>query len=153
MDNKIRSHFFTPDIDSLNISDWQNPTIEDYWIIQDFFKQKLKALVDAPMSARPFHNDYLNTDFYGWLTYRMARIKLIKNETESPSFNIQYFNNDPNNKEQCVICYAGYPSPGSDQRDYALGINYIAESLKKFGFNGHFIYRIGGWPNLKKRPT
>jgi hypothetical protein len=149
MDQKIRTHFFSPDITCLPISNWEEPTIEDYWLIQRFFKQKLNAIIDSPISARPFPNDLLNTEFHGWLTYRMGRLFLIQ-DGEQPSFNVIYCNNDPNKKDRCVICYVGYPSGGSLDREYVRGIHHIAASLQKFGFDGHFIYRVGGWPSLKK---
>jgi hypothetical protein len=150
IEDRLKNCFFNPPIESLDIADWEHPTIADYWKIQRFFKQKLTGIIEKPISERPFYTDYLNTEFYGWLTYRMGRLKLIKDEEEMPSFHTVYFNNDPEKKDKCVICYAGYPSPGSEQRNYTLGIDLIIQSLKKHNFDGHFIYRIGGWPNIQK---
>lgn len=149
MENKVREHFFSPSIESLNISDWYNPTTEDYLLIQQYFREKLTRLVESPISSRPFPTDFLNTEFHGWLTYRMGRINLVQDGSEPPSFNVIHFNDNPNNKDKCIICYAGYPSRGGP-RDYAQGIRYLIKALKKVGFDGHFIYRIGGWPNIQK---
>lgn len=150
---KLRSHFFLPQITSLDVSDWQNPTVKDYQLIQTFIREKVKRLVDAPLEARPFENDFLNTEFYGWITYRMNRREFVGygDDAPPPIREVVYFNNDPENKNKCVICYASYycPETGGD-RNYMQGITAIIRALKKHGFDGHFIYYIGGWPNLKK---
>lgn len=141
--------FFSQELSSLTIADWLNPTASDYYLIDQFLKKKVKALVETPLKDRPFPNDLLNIDFYGWITYRMNRGCLAKDPITEPSFQIEYLNNDPTNKEKCVICYASFPN-GSPVRDYPEAIQHLRASLKKFHFDGHFIYRIGGWPNVKK---
>ena len=148
---KLKSHFFSPDVTDLPISDWYNPTVRDYQLIQSMIKQKLKKLIDTPISSRPFANDFLNTEFYGWATYRMNRGDLVGLEENAamPKPSVIYLNNDPNNKKKCVICYASYPGSRPGFRDYEQGIRTIIESLKKYNFDGHFIFYIGGWPNLR----
>jgi hypothetical protein len=141
--------FFTPEITSLSISDWKQPTAEDYWKIQCFMQERHIANINSPPSDRPFPTEYLNTEFYGWLLYRNGRLGLVKNQTEMPSKHVVYCNNDPSNKKNCVISYAGCQSRGNE-RDYLRGINVILKSLEKLGFDGHFIYYIGGWPSLQR---
>jgi len=53
-----------------------------------------------------------------------------------------------------VICYGSYNKDWwtnkTGDRDYMKGIAFMIESLKASNFDGHFIYRIGGWPSLKR---
>lgn len=146
---KLKELFFTPEIISLPIADWQNPSAEDYWKIQSLMKEQLQVNLNSAPSIRPFPTEYLNTEFYGWLLYRNGRLGLVKNTTEIPTRHVIHINNNPSNKKNCVICYAGCQSGGND-RDYEYGISIILKSLEKFNFNGYFIYYVGGWPNLKK---
>lgn len=148
IEKNIREYFFSPDITILNISDWENPTVDDYLLIQDFMLKKKSDLMNTPLDNRPFKNNFLNDEFYKWIIMRM-RFAFIENKIEKPSFHIEYFNNDPSKKNKCVICYASFPYE-TPKREPQQGINYIIKSLKKFKFDGHFVYRIGGWPNLKK---
>lgn len=149
LEQKIRNYFFTPDVTTLSIVDWLNPTPEEYFLIQNFLKQKVRSIVDIPLKNRIFNDDELNYDFHGWVTYRMNRGCLAKDAVQEPEFCINYLNNDPNNKDKCVICYASFPS-GSPVRDYPKAMQNLLQSLQKFKFNGHFIYQIGGFPNVKK---
>lgn len=148
IEEKMLNYFFSPDIRSLQLSDWQHPSTEDYIRIDRFLKQKVRSLVDTPFNERPFPNALLNEDFYGWITYRMGRGSLAKDLDTQPSLHIDYLGNDPNNKSKCVICYASFPN-GSPIRDYPRAIQYLIASLKHFHFDGHVIYQIGGWPNVK----
>jgi SAM-dependent methyltransferase len=150
IETELLKNFFFPEITTLDIQDWQNPTAEDYWKIHRFMKERHVANINTPISNRPFPDEFLNTDFYGWLLYRSGRIAISSDPLEMPKGRqIVYFNNNPEKKDKCVICYAGYQSHWND-RDYLHSINFIIESLKKFNFDGHFIYYIGGWPSLEK---
>jgi hypothetical protein len=146
---KLRTHFFSPDITDLPISDWYNPTVKDYQLIQTFIREKIRKLADSPIAERPFGNEFLNTEFYGWTTYRMNRGNLAgeENDTRLPRPYVIYFNKDPFNKKRCIICYASHGSSGG--RNYERGIEIIIESLRRLNFDGHFIFYIGGWPNVR----
>ncbi len=159
LQERLKDYFFSPSVTSLNVSDWYNPTIEDYRLIQEFLHQRGHALASAPLSVRPFGTRFLNDNdgFYGWLMYRFRRYDLNNlvgdGQTTLPERHIIYCNNDPNSKKNCVICYITAQKDAADPnlaRDYTRGIEYIIESLKKHNFDGHFMYYIGGWPGLEK---
>jgi hypothetical protein len=61
---------------------------------------------------------------------------------ESPVFKIVHLNNS-SDKKNCVVLYASYNSP------YPENVLRIISALEEKGFDGHVIYRIGGYPNLK----
>lgn len=149
VEQRVKDYFFTPDISTLPVSDWLNPTPRDYLLIQDFLKKKVRSIVDIPLEKRIFNDDCLNREFHGWITYRMDRGCLAIDEVQEPKFCIDYLNNDPNDKDKCVICYASFPS-GSPLRDYPRAIQHMLKALQEFNFDGHFIYQIGGFPNVKK---
>src|SRR5579872_1347000 len=138
---RMCEYFCPSEMANLPISDWKNPTYEDYVLIQKHLRRRLDRILSLPTSQRYFH-----PDFEGWITYRMGRVQLVDTPNNMPSMTVVYINGDPSRKDKCVICYGSYNNAG---RDYIQGINYIIKALKAFNFNGHFIYRIGGWPNLK----
>jgi len=144
--SKLRSFYFDPDVSQLPISDWNNPTLQDYQLIRGFLLEKKKRLVNSRIEDRPFPTEELNTKFFGWTTYRMGS---ILGPIEDPESGIEYFGNDPNQREKCVICYVTRKRSKSS-RDYVKGLQWIIKSLKSFNFDGHLIYYIGGWPNIKK---
>jgi len=143
---KLRSFYFDPDITQLPLENWNNPTAQDYQLIQDFLLKKKERLIASPVENRPFPSCELNTDFFDWTIRRMGSILAL---ADCPVSGIEYFGNDPSQREKCVICYVTRKISASS-RDYVKGLNLIIQSLKHFNFDGHLIYYIGGWPNLKK---
>lgn len=141
-EHRIRTYFCSPPMESLAVSDWRNPTYNDYVLIQTHLKAKLANILANSPAAKCF-----DEDLEGWITYRLGRVQLIDTENNLPSLNVVHINNNPNKKDKCVICYASYNNAG---RDYIQGIDYLIKSLRAFNFDGHFIYRIGGWPNLEQ---
>ncbi len=55
----------------------------------------------------------------------------------------EVIHSDPDDKEQCIICYTSY------NKRFPQKIPKMIEALKKSKFKGHFLYRIGGWPDVK----
>lgn len=152
VEGKLNARFFTPAITSVEMVDWKHPTVEDFWKLQCFMKARhvinIEEFSKNSIANGPFPSDLLNTEFYGWLLYRSGRIGLVKNEKEMAGREVIYFNGDRDKKDRCVICYAGYPSSWNG-RDYARGVSTMIDALKKTGFDGHFIYYVGGWPSLE----
>jgi len=142
-ENTFQTYFFSPSLDTLQIADWKHPIYADYLLIQNHLNAKVDALLNTQIKNRP-----IKTDAYGWIIYRMAKLRAIVG-TGDPIFDILYFNKDPEKKDKCIICYASCHAPQSDS-DYPKALRCIIESLQTFGFDGHFIYRIGGWPNPQK---
>jgi hypothetical protein len=62
-------------------------------------------------------------------------------EPEKGHFPIQRLEKIGNGGERCIVSYASY------NRKYHELIKSIPEALEKAGFNGYFLYRIGGYPN------
>lgn len=148
----LMDRFFTPSIDCVEVSDWYNPTPADYWKLQKFMRQRLLNNLEryqANPDNGPFPTTFLNREFFGWLSYRSGRNAFVASEEEAPIRNVVHFNCDPNQKERCIICYAGRQSQGNS-RDYIRGVTWIIKALEYFQFKGHFLYYIGGWPNIQQ---
>lgn len=111
----------------ISISNWLNPTFEDYKQIQRYLD-----------SDRP-ELRYLNFPGSTWREERIRNFKLITNEI-NPSFGIAYLNDLPDDKRNCIITYV------SCDEAYIQKLHSLFDALKTIGFNGHFIFRIGGWP-------
>jgi hypothetical protein len=45
-------------------------------------------------------------------------------------------------RKSCVICYVSF------NRGFPKRVKSMIDELKKSKFKGHFLYRIGGWPNV-----
>lgn len=145
----LKDYFFSPDISSLPINDWQNPTDEDLLCLQEFRKNHLQRILETPFNERPFPTDFLNKEFYGWITYRMGNGHLLHSIEGEPKRErtLLYFNNDPNNKKRCLILYATFPKDTA--RDHIQGVDYILTALHRTGFTGHVLLYKGGFPSLE----
>lgn len=139
---ELHDYFTLPAITSLPITDWTNPTIADLKLIDAHNSKKKWEIHRNPKSLR-----LLDEDTEGWITYRMGRVQLAPTDDSAPYLEIDDLGNDPNQKELCIICYGSY---NNADRDYIHGIDQMKAALQEHNFPGHFIFRIGGWPNLKK---
>lgn len=120
--------YLLPAKEKISLENWTNPSIEDYKIIQDY-------LSNAP---RP-ELQYLNFPGSDWREKRIRNFKIIT-ENQNPEFHVQFFNNDLNDKKNCIVTYITF------NEAYRESLNNLIDQLSKIGFNGHLIYRIGGWP-------
>ncbi len=79
--------------------------------------------------------------------YRAPKfLKPIIVDAENPVYPKLYtevFQTKEEDKSCCVVSYASF------NLNYPGSIKVISECLKKVGFKGHFLYRIGGWPNME----
>lgn len=61
-----------------------------------------------------------------------------------PELQVEIFETTDDAKERCIISYASY------NLNYPGSLKVISNCLKKTGFRGHFLYRLGGWPNMEQ---
>lgn len=62
---------------------------------------------------------------------------------DMPLFETIHFNKDPSNKKRCIVTYVSYNDP------YPEYVKDLINTLHEVGFDGHLIYRIGGYPNIE----
>jgi hypothetical protein len=120
--------YLLPANKKVHLKNWYHPDIEDYKILQNYLT----------FSPRP-ELRYLNYPGTEWREKRMRDFRLIV-EGETPKFEILYLNNNPSGKKNCIVTYISF----NDR--YVKNLNSLIEQLKNIGFDGHFIFRIGGWP-------
>jgi hypothetical protein len=122
-----------------SIRDITNPTSEDYQKIQEYLKNGKRELLPLlSISANP------NEKYYRY-DLRAKNFRILPTEKNQTIIHETYtYNTDSNDKERCIICYCSFNG------NYPKGILRIDKALKKIGYKGHFIVRIGGWPNTEQ---
>lgn len=136
---QILEHFCPSSFNQLPISNWFEPTLNDYQMIENYLRQRQSRIANAMESGFFLLPNQLD----GWISYRIGRTK-ITNGTDPKLIKVD-FGNDPNNREICIICYVSQEFGG---RFYENGLKTMIQALTKLKFKGHLIYRIGGWPSL-----
>ncbi len=139
-DNTVLSIFCPDTFNQLPITDWNNPSLEDFACIETYLRERKQEVIKTSKQQH-----ILSREKYGQISYRIGRLQLFNNE--APKLETIYFNNNPNYRKRCIICYAGYDNTG---RNYLKGISTILRALNTLNYKGHFIYRLGGWPNIQK---
>ncbi|OGN63651.1 MAG: hypothetical protein A3E80_02655 [Chlamydiae bacterium RIFCSPHIGHO2_12_FULL_49_9] len=121
-----------------SIKDICHPTRSDYLKIQEYIEKKdrpeLKLMRQAIVPGAELYDYHC----------RARRFRLIsKLPWQGTEFAIIPYNASKEDKRVCVVSYASY------NKNYPAGINDLKKALKKVGFKGHFVYRIGGWPDVE----
>ena len=120
----------------VQVSSWHSPTTDDY--------KKLEAYIE---------NFYDVNKSELFPLFQQKRFQLLRNfkfvEGESqvpPKLECICFGEEEAEKDECIICYASC----SSVKNYSLGVERLINLLKKTGYRGHLLYRIGGWPDIHK---
>ncbi|MDR3623617.1 MAG: hypothetical protein P4L16_00550 [Chlamydiales bacterium] len=116
----------------VQLSDQFHPSIEDYKRLQYYLKYADRPELDLLCVAQVYVRKK-----------RMRDFNLITDQS-NPVFQTLYLNDSPLNKKKCVVTYISF------NRNYEQGLNALIETLKVQKFDGHIIYRIGGWPNTEE---
>ena len=143
---KNRSFYYPYDLSELPIADWKNPTMDDYALINQTIRANIHRMCQTSEEER---EPFTAAKELGWVTYRMRKIQFINiaHPENPPECHTIYFNNDPNRKDKCIVCYLSF-SPLDI--NWPRGIKLMIQALKVANYDGHFMYRIGGWPSLQK---
>ena len=111
-----------------DIKDIYHPTIDDYRLLQQYLsseKRDLSQLCD-----------------FAWV---VKNIKIIGESAEElPRSECIAVNCSKEDKENCIILYASF------NRNYPQALMRLANLIKTSDFQGHVLYRIGGWPNTEE---
>ena len=109
------------------ISNLYRPTNEDYRLLQKYLS-----------------SDERNLSQLGDFEWIAKHIFIIgTTEQELPQSGRVSVNCTDEYKENCVILYASF------NRNYPLALHRLLDIIKRSDFQGHVIYRIGGWPNTE----
>ena len=121
-----------------SIKDICHPTRSDYLRVQEYIEKKdrpeLKLMRQAIVPGAELY-DY---------DCRARRFRIMsKLPWQGTEFAIIPYNTSKEDKKICVVSYASY------NKNYPRGISHLKKALEKVGFKGHFVYRIGGWPDVE----
>ena len=122
-----------------SIRNIKNPTFRDYLKIQKHLKKdKREYLKLFSISSKNGSNlqdkNYLK---------KAKEFRFVgKKRQMKPMYEKLYFNSSKEDKKRCIICYTSY------NKNYPDGVERLKKALSLIGYKGHFIYRIGSWPNL-----
>ncbi|MGE5196231.1 MAG: hypothetical protein ACM3JI_02750, partial [Anaerolineae bacterium] len=110
------------------IEDIYHPTLEDYRFIQNFLtygkRDRLEQLGD--------------------MFYRARNVRIVGDKPEQfPQSGSVAVNCDENERENCILLYATF------NQNYPNGIRRLLHLLMESDFQGHVLYRLGGWPNVE----
>jgi hypothetical protein len=120
------------------VSNRERPSIWDFYRIQTFLKKgerpELDLLEEAIVPGAQLY-DYKR---------RTRSTRLVGTfPGQGPKFRIVLLNTTRDDKRCCIITYASY------NKGYPRGVLLLKNRLKEIGFKGHFLYRIGGWPDCE----
>ena len=92
------SIFIEKDISTLPISNWEEPTFNDYMLIQRQLYRNLIVAGQKPISERGIFSDPNRKNGYYWILMRMGRLRFIDEsapfQTKFDNHKVVYFNND-----------------------------------------------------------
>jgi hypothetical protein len=120
------------------IPEHAHPRMCDWVQLQKFLtrgERKELRLLDEAIDSGGVLSDY---------RCRLRRFRLIgKHFWNRPSFGIVPIGCSSEEKDICIITYASF------NKRYPDSVDGLKRQLEKIGFKGHFLYRIGGWPDLE----
>ena len=122
------------------ISDIHNPTKNDWKHLQKYINRGERPYLkwlDIFDSGIP--SDGCRYDA------RSRQFNFLGNKKSSSDFLLhkEYIDSEPEDRARCIICYASYNG------NFPKKVKRMIERLKESKFRGHFLYRIGGWPDVE----
>ncbi|NGX52597.1 MAG: hypothetical protein KR126chlam5_00900 [Candidatus Anoxychlamydiales bacterium] len=124
-----------------SIKDIKNPTFRDFLKIQKHLKKDKREYlklfsISSKRGAELLDKNYLK---------KAKEFRFVgKKRQMKPMYEELYYNTSKEDKKRCVICYTSF------NKNYPDGIERLKKALTLIGYKGHFIYRIGSWPNLEE---
>lgn len=122
------------------ISDIRNPTKSDWIKLQKYINRGERPYLE---SLNTFDlggpNDGCRYDL------RARKFNFLGNKKGASDFLLhkEYIHSESEDRDRCIICYASYNA------NFPKKVKRLIERLKQSKFKGHFLYRIGGWPDVK----
>ena len=115
------------------IKDIKHPTYKDYRKLEKYFRK----------GSRPYFR-YLDS----WYVNRLKKFRFTPNKRNIGKIHKYCFgNSSPLDREYCIVTYTSCKSG----RDFNGAVrDNIISTLQSTGYNGHFLWQEGGWPNLDR---
>ena len=121
-----------------SISDINHPTLNDYLLIENYLHtgtrpyldllREKESLVDANTKRR---------------LKNMLNFKLLGPNQEAPIFELHHLNPTEKTSKRCILLYASFNGV------YEQKVRRVLDELKRCGYSGDVLLRIGGFPNVE----
>ncbi len=121
-----------------SIPDINHPTVHDYQLIENYLHtgirpyldtlRKYAASVDANTSRR---------------LKNIINFKLLGPNLEAPIFELHHLNANETTNKRCIILYASFNGI------YEQKVRRVLDELKRCGYSGDVLLRVGGFPNVE----
>lgn len=106
------------------IRDLRHPTQRDYQQIQTYLEKGPRPLLSHMQDFK----------------HAAKRFKLID---APPQSGVVHVHCGAEDRRNCILLYASY------NRNYAQALKRLVEQIQNSDYEGHILYRIGGWPNAE----
>jgi hypothetical protein len=122
---------------SINFPEKQDLTDSDYITVQNLLRE---------INIEPLlHEHYVPNQGYTTFDDLKGRcqkgIKLVLIDPEKGLFPVRYLEKIGKGSDMCLVSWVSF------NNKYASLVTAIPEALRKLGFNGYFLYQVGGYPN------
>lgn len=163
LEDGVTSHYMDDELKALweSIPDICNPSIDDYIKIQNYLSEGRRPyfdiILDNLYSMKVVNPDNFEDYKSKHINKRLNRhFRLIKTNLEPPIFQIKILGHcTQEDKSKCIILYGSYnaalnPNPWEGNVKYDEELLKLVHELENSGFNGHVLYRLGGFPLTSK---
>lgn len=140
-----------------SIEDINEPTLTDYEKIHAYLRYGKREYLDI-MINKGLSNGWPDEvieykDDRSRIFYRrlLQRIQLVGENGERPELKIIPIGGcSIEDKSRCIIFYGSFNQDFRLKEEYGFLPNRIIKELEELGFNGHVLFRIGGYPLMEK---
>lgn len=129
------TNFLFISADTIN---WENPSLSDLKILQEKFIKNASEIVSNIMERKPSGEIFSKKRADSYKNFRFYS----EDMKEVPRFNLVKIGRRYHGK-RCVVSYC------SIKPSYEKHILEKIDYLKKVGYEGDYLYQIGGWPSFK----
>lgn len=129
------------------------PSVEDYKKVETYLLKGRRPYLD-PVFNHGIKKGLIPAEVINrevtWHNRLLQRIKFLGNNAELPNYKIVNIGN-VKKKSKCIVLFATYNTDSFDQKtSYTKRLLDLIEEIEQMGFEGHIIYRIGGYPMLER---
>ncbi len=152
--DEVRSTYVDDELEELwtSLSDLYFPTLADYQLVQNYLRYGRRPYLDTLFDlclgiCEIFPEELGDRSFACWQRIQQ-NIKLVGPKQEMPVFKqMELGGAHPEDKSRCIVLYGSFNMDPFDLRtSYAQRMLNIVADLKREGYVGHVLYRVGGYP-------
>lgn len=142
-----------------SITDINNPTLEDFLSVENYLKYGQRPYLDEifnlPCLLRFIKEYNITVDrSYAFYNRILQRLMLVGPHKEMPVFQKLFLGGaSPSDLSRCIVFYVSYnesPHPFDPGAIYSEKMLGIIRELETEGYQGHVLFRIGGYPLMDR---